>query len=1775
MGRVPGAGDLLEVTCRVEDEIVSKATCRLAAPVTAYVYPGQGVQTPGMGLDEANSSKAAREIWDRADRHTRRKLGFSILTVVRDNPTELTALGTTYRHPKGLLHLTQFTQVALATLAFAQTARLEEAGMLASGAYFAGHSLGEYTALSAYAGVFDLETVLEIVFHRGSTMHHLVPRDESGRSNYALGALRPELFGVGDADVDQYVAEVAERSGEFLEVVNRNLAGAQYSIAGTVAGLAALEKDASRRVKSGKKPFQLIPGIDVPFHSAVLRGGVGEFREHLETLLPADICPAVLVGKYIPNLTASAFSLERSFLEDIVAVAPSEPVQALLDSDELYAKALEDPTKFARMLLIELLAWQFASPVRWIETQELLLKHERVEEYIEVGLGSAPTLANLAARTLLQPQMRGCEATVLNVQRDEARVYATDTDPAEETLGAPVREEETVSAPVAETVVETAPEPRPAAEPAPVKASAPAGETPELPYTAGDAVRTLLAMTTKVRPEQMGSADTIETLTGGVSSRRNQLLMDMSAELGLASIEGASDMALGALTEKVDSLADTYQPFGAVLSGAIRERLRRVFGAAGVDQTRVGERLKSAWGLGEGWTAHVTSELMLGTREGDSARGGALAQLGTTAVANAGAADQLIDAAVEAVASAKGIAVSKAATTSSQGAMVDNAALGQLADQVLGGEGVLAEMARDILNRLGIQEKQSEQESTQAETESVLATVEAELGSNWIKYVAPAFKAEQALLIDDRWALAREDLARVYLDENEEVGSFTGLGETIAQQARWWAGKAKKEKRKAAAERLEALAEEAETPCEGQFANDVAVVTGGAPGSIAAAIIGGLLKGGATVVATASHINHRRLDWAKDLYRKNASAGAKLWLVPANLASYRDVDDTVEWIGSPYFETNGGVSEEVKPALIPSLFFPFAAPSVSGTLDDAGPEQENQARLLLWSLERSMAGLSKIGIDNDIAHRLHVVLPGSPNRGTFGGDGAYGEVKSALDAIINRWHAENDWSAHTTLVHPKIGWVRGTGLMGRNDPLVKAVEATGVRTYSTVEIADELLALCAADKRKEAETEPLIADLTGGLSKVNLTELMGQARAAMGRTEKAESVEPETIAALPTPQAAQLAAPAEWGKVSTKLEDMVVVVGIGEVGPWGSERTRHEAELGLRSDSGADLTPAGVLELAWMTGLLTWKDTPEPGWYSEAGKLVPESEIFETYRDEVVARSGVRSFVDDGPLFDLSTEQDVQVFLDKDISFKVPDAETAAMYAEFDPEHTHVAEAGGEYLVTRTAGAVARLPRKMPLTRTVGGQFPTGYDPTHWGIPGSMVEAIDKIAVWHLVATVDAFVSSGFSPAELLTEVHPADVAATLGTGFGGMSSMRKLFVDGFNGEDIPNDILQETLPNVVGGHVIQSYVGSYGPMMHPVAACATAAVSIEDAADKILVGKADFVVAGAIDDIGVESIRGFGDMNATVSAAYMREHGVDERFYSRANDRRRHGFVESQGGGTVLLTRGDIALRLGLPVLGVVAYARSSADGAHTSIPAPGLGALSAGRGGKDSKMAKALAGLGVSVDDIAVVSKHDTSTLANDPNEADLHTRLAHVLGRTPGDPLFVISQKTVTGHAKGGAAVFQAAGLCEAFATGSIPGNKALDCVDPAMEAYPELVWPRSAIELGKHSPIKAGLLTSLGFGHVSALIAMVHPAAFEEAVRSEHGAKELAKWRERAQGRLTKGARKREFAMIGRENLFEPVQSRRFAPAAVGYDPHEVEAELLLDSSKRLGEDGYYA
>ncbi len=278
------------------------------------------------------------------------------------------------------------------------------------------------------------------------------------------------------------------------------------------------------------------------------------------------------------------------------------------------------------------------------------------------------------------------------------------------------------------------------------------------------------------------------------------------------------------------------------------------------------------------------------------------------------------------------------------------------------------------------------------------------------------------------------------------------------------------------------------------------------------------------------------------------------------MASYTDVDDLVAWVAGEQTENLGGTTAVVKPAMKPTMLFPFAAPRVAGDLTEAGARAELEMKVLLWSVERLIAGLADAHSDHDIAARLHVVLPGSPNRGMFGGDGAYGESKAALDALVQRWSAEESWGSKTTLAHALIGWVRGTGLMGHNDGMVEAGEAAGVRTWSTDEMAANLLTLCTPEQRAAAVEAPILADFTGGLdASTDLKALAATAAAAAEKAEvDAETPEQATVAALPAPARAPRALRPQWPSISARPEDLVVIVGAGELGPYGSARTRFE-----------------------------------------------------------------------------------------------------------------------------------------------------------------------------------------------------------------------------------------------------------------------------------------------------------------------------------------------------------------------------------------------------------------------------------------------------------------------------------------------------------------------------------------------------------------------------------------------------------------------------------------
>jgi fatty acid synthase subunit alpha len=144
--------------------------------------------------------------------------------------------------------------------------------------------------------------------------------------------------------------------------------------------------------------------------------------------------------------------------------------------------------------------------------------------------------------------------------------------------------------------------------------------------------------------------------------------------------------------------------------------------------------------------------------------------------------------------------------------------------------------------------------------------------------------------------------------------------------------------------------------------------------------------------------------------------------------------------------------------------------------------------------------------------------------------------------------------------------------------------------------------------------------------------------------------------------------------------------------------------------------------------------------------------------------------------------------------------------------------------------------------------------------------------------------------------------------------------------------------------------------------------------------------------------------------------------------------------------------------------------------------------------------------------VTLHGTSTVMNDKNESSvLEAQMKH-LGRTPGNPLFAISQKYLTGHPKGAAGAWMLNGGLQVLNSGLIPGNRNLDSVDGNLEKNEYIVYPNQSIQT---CGLKAFSLTSFGFGQKGAQALVVHPrylyAMLEQAEFKEYQKKRQTRHR----------------------------------------------------------------
>ena len=251
----------------------------------AFVFPGQGSQKVGMGVELAAASPAAREVFQEVDD----ALGQKLSAIMAEGPEDM-------------LTLTENAQPAIMANAIAVLRVLEKEGGIAladKGDFVAGHSLGEYTALCA-AGAFSLADTARLLKLRGQAMQAAVPVGE-GAMCALLGA---------DIAKAQALADAAAQ-GEVCTVANDNDPG-QVVLSG--------HKAAIDRAIAMVKDFEIKRGValpvSAPFHCPLMQPAADAMAEAL-----AKCPPGPLRLPLYANVTASLVSdpaeVQRLLVEQV------------------------------------------------------------------------------------------------------------------------------------------------------------------------------------------------------------------------------------------------------------------------------------------------------------------------------------------------------------------------------------------------------------------------------------------------------------------------------------------------------------------------------------------------------------------------------------------------------------------------------------------------------------------------------------------------------------------------------------------------------------------------------------------------------------------------------------------------------------------------------------------------------------------------------------------------------------------------------------------------------------------------------------------------------------------------------------------------------------------------------------------------------------------------------------------------------------------------------------------------------------------------------------------------------------------------------------------------------------------------------------------------------------------------------------------------------------------------------------------------------------------
>lgn len=261
----------------------------------AFIYPGQGAQTAGMGADFYEKSASARALYDAASEAL--SLDLKELCFV----------------PNEKLDLTEYTQAAMVTTCLAITRVLKERGIEPD--MTAGLSLGEYCAIAAAGGMEELDAI-RLVRKRGILMQNTVPAGEGAMC--AVIAMAAE-------DIERIIGGI-----EGVSIANYNCPG-QIVITGKTKAV----EEAEQRLKEGGAKRTVMLKVSGPFHSKMLVSAGEQLAEEMEHMVFSP-----LRVPYVTNVTAETVNdIEKT--KGLLAEQVSAPVRWQQSMEHMIAEGVD------------------------------------------------------------------------------------------------------------------------------------------------------------------------------------------------------------------------------------------------------------------------------------------------------------------------------------------------------------------------------------------------------------------------------------------------------------------------------------------------------------------------------------------------------------------------------------------------------------------------------------------------------------------------------------------------------------------------------------------------------------------------------------------------------------------------------------------------------------------------------------------------------------------------------------------------------------------------------------------------------------------------------------------------------------------------------------------------------------------------------------------------------------------------------------------------------------------------------------------------------------------------------------------------------------------------------------------------------------------------------------------------------------------------------------------------------------------------------------------